>query len=58
LPGYDQTVPSGTKSGKSLRQNKPSVHAHVIDSTSQNIFEDEDDDEDEAPHEIIPCRTT
>jgi hypothetical protein len=22
-------------------------HAHVIDSTSQNIFEDEDDDEDE-----------
>ena len=47
LPGYDQTVPSGTKSGKPLWADKPSVHAHIFDSTSQNIFEDEDEDEHE-----------
>ena len=38
-PGQVPTSPSGT--------NKPSVRAHIFDSTSQNIFEDEDDDEDE-----------
>jgi hypothetical protein len=47
LPGYDHSVPPGQVSISPSGTNKPSVHAHVIDSTSQNIFEDEDEDEDE-----------
>jgi len=47
LPGYDHSVPPGQVPTSPLRTNKPSVRFHVIDSTPQNVFEDDDEDEHE-----------
>jgi hypothetical protein len=45
--------PSGTKTLKSLRDNKPSIPVHILDLRISTIFEDEDSGSTELA-EVLP----